>query len=109
MEENKCGNEAASQRQGIVVEDSSEDCEAAVLVHRRLVRPDGLRRQGEAGYPARFHAPAEECPGRASGGELLGVPGVEVGLLALFGSAASVGEPDEEGIGLGDHSASAPG
>ncbi|MFF4794886.1 hypothetical protein ACFY2M_35215 [Streptomyces sp. NPDC001276] len=67
MEENECGNDAASQGQGIVVEDSSEDCEAAVLVQRRLVLAGGLRRKGEAGHPVRFHAPAEERLGRASG------------------------------------------
>lgn len=51
---------------------------------------------------SRLHAPAQERLGRAPGGRLLGVPGVEVGLLAVFDGSASVGEPGEEGVGLGD-------
>lgn len=36
------------------------------------------------------------------GGQALGVPGVDVRLLALPDGAASAGEPSEEGTGLGD-------
>jgi hypothetical protein len=73
-----------------------------VLVQGCLVLVDDLGWQGEAGHVAGLHAPAQERLGRASGGQLLGVPGIEVSLPAVFDGAASVGELSEEGAGLGD-------
>ncbi|WP_406320200.1 hypothetical protein [Streptomyces sp. NBC_01637] len=102
VEENECGGDPGSQGQGVVVEGPPEDGESAVLVQRRLVLVDDLGWQGEAGHPARLHAPAQERLGRAPGGQLRGVPGIEVGLLEVFDGAASVGEPGEEGASLGD-------
>ncbi|WP_326594183.1 hypothetical protein [Streptomyces sp. NBC_01294] len=73
-----------------------------MLVHRGLVLLDDVGWQDESWHRAGFHAPAEEDLGRASGGVLLGVPGVEIGLLAVIESPAAVEEPDEESAGLGD-------
>ncbi|MFE6848288.1 hypothetical protein [Streptomyces sp. NPDC057686] len=73
-----------------------------MLVQWCLVLVDDLGWQGEVGHSARFHAPAQERLGRAPGGRLLRVPGVEVGLLAVFDGAAPAGKPGEEGAGLGD-------
>ncbi|MER6721429.1 hypothetical protein [Streptomyces halstedii] len=100
-EENEGGNGAAPRGQGAVVEDPSEDGESAVLVQWRLVLGDDLGRKGEAGHPAGLHAPAEEGLGWASGGRFLGVPGIKVGLSTVLDGATSVGEPDQEGAGLG--------
>jgi hypothetical protein len=83
-------------------EDPPEHGESVVLVQWALVLVDDLGWQGEAGHPARLHAPAQERVGRATGGQLLGVPGVEVNLLAVFDGATSAGELSEEDADLGD-------
>ncbi|MER6332151.1 hypothetical protein ABT298_22980 [Streptomyces sp. NPDC001034] len=72
------------------MEDSPENDESVVLMQGCFVLADDLGWQDEAGHPACPHAPAQERLGRAAGGQLLGVPGVE-GLLAVFDGAASVG------------------
>ncbi|MFE5595170.1 hypothetical protein [Streptomyces sp. NPDC056549] len=102
VEENERGRDPGPQGQGVVVEGPPEKGESAVLVQRRLVLADDLGWQGEAGHPARLHAPAQERLGRAPDGQLLRVSGVDVRLLAVFEGAASVGEQGEEGAGLSD-------
>jgi hypothetical protein len=102
VEENERGGDPGPQGQGVVVEGPPENGESAVLGQWRLVLVDDLGWQAEAEHPARLYAPAQERLGRAPGGQLLGVPGVEVGLLALLDGAASVGETGEEGAGLSD-------
>ncbi|MFB8038418.1 hypothetical protein ACFC5Z_37035 [Streptomyces sp. NPDC056004] len=72
-----------------------------MLVQLRLVLGDDLERKDEAGHAARLHAPAEKGLGWAPGGELLGVPGVEVGLPTVLEGAASADEPGKEGASLG--------
>jgi hypothetical protein len=104
VEENECGGDPGPWGQGVVVEDPPENGESVVLVQGCLVLVDDLGWQGEARHSARLHAPAQERLGRAPGGQLPGVPGVEVGLLAVFDGAASVGKPREESAGLGDFS-----
>ncbi|MCX4808638.1 hypothetical protein OG594_44900 [Streptomyces sp. NBC_01214] len=90
IEKDERGRGPGPQGQGVVVEGPPENGESAVLVQRRLVLVDELGWQVEAGHPARLHAPAQERLGRAPGGRLLRVPGVDVRLPAVF-----------EGCGLG--------
>ncbi len=70
-----------------------------MLSHRGRVSrgPDGDR---QGGHPAGLHAPAQEGLGGSAGGVVFAVPGVEVGLPAVFGEDATAGEPGQEGTGL---------
>lgn len=71
-----------------------------------LSQGPGVRRGavgvGQPRHAVGVHAPAQEWLGHAAGGVVFGVPGVEIGLGRRLRSASAVGEPGEEGSGLGE-------
>ncbi|GLV78923.1 hypothetical protein ACH4VS_36240 [Streptomyces hygroscopicus] len=80
-QQNKAGSDPNSQRGAAVVEDPLQGGDPLVLTHRVGVRGRTVR-DGQPRHPAAVHAPPQERLCGSSGGVLLRVPGIEVGLGA---------------------------
>lgn len=98
-QQDQTGGDPNSQRGAGVGEDPLQGGDSLVLAHRvgvggRAVRDDQPR------HPAAVHAPPQKCLCGPSGGVLLRVPGIEVGLGAGAQRDVAGGEPDQEGAGL---------
>ena len=98
IEENQASGDAIGERQIVIVQETIDQRQAAVVVHRRAVAPGAIR-QAQARHELSPGRPLQEVVERTGRGSGMDRPGVDVALGHATEDHASLCEPTAEGDG----------